>query len=1056
MAGAALVVMEAARVRHGFGLGAPVKAAAVALAAGAVLLGGTAAIAAPQPSLLNSFRLGSNTGTLCQVQAKTIDPAIKGMFDRAYAIVCRDAAAPVGRIYALRADGSDPAARLAAIRGKMATCPAPAPTTLPDIGTVEAATCQSAMGDLRYRTYALVRGKTIYAAEGLGAYQSALELGLRTIVADRIVPGEITIAQTAIPDRAAFARAQAGTLDIQSALQEGYRRNNSGSYVEAAEFFDTLLQRTDGMSKKRYGEYLVNRALQKSNLGEFAEADTLFGQANAIPTADPLQLRLRRNLEAIHFVNQRKLDEAIALLAKPIVADAGMAMPVNNEIDEESAAALSDANPLARPLGSDENTSLTAAEKTRILDAQALQIKGTTWRLKGDLPAARTALEQSIAALVGVREGRVVSTIRLRAQAMAELSAISEASGDLGTAERLLRDGLALLTAEYPGSAAINAARARLAGYLGRHGQVPAALALYREVIKEMGATGGSTVGFANLLSPYFALLIQQMPSQPALVDDFFEATQTLVRPGVADTQAVLARELSGGSDQASGLFRQSINLTREVERQRVELARLAQIEKPTMDQSTQIATVKATLATLEADQLTTQSRLAEFPRYAAISTQALTLPELRKVLKPDEAYLKIAIVSDQVYGIYATDASAFAYAATIGAAELDHAVDTLRDTIAKEEDGQLLTYPFDVKLSHDLYLKLFGPVDTQLHKTKHLVFEPDGALLRLPAELFVMDQASVDAYTKRATAKGGDDFDFRGISWLARQMDVSTAVSARGFRDVRLSRPSNARREYLGFGQNAPVSAVTRLADTRSMPGAPTDAVDCNWPLEAWDNPIKPTELFTAENIIGRGTSDVVTGAAFSDTALKARTDLTNYRIIHFATHGLVTAPRPECPARPALLTSFGGKGSDGLLTFGEIYDLRLDADLVILSACDTAGKATVAATREVGVTSGGGTALDGLVRAFVGAGGRSVLASHWPLPDNYGATEHVIAGLFDAPAGTSIAAALRGGQLKLMDDLNTSHPYYWAGLALIGDGAQPVLRPVTPVAPKVASVAQ
>ena len=140
--------------------------------------------------------------------------------------------------------------------------------------------------------------------------------------------------------------------------------------------------------------------------------------------------------------------------------------------------------------------------------------------------------------------------------------------------------------------------------------------------------------------------------------------------------------------------------------------------------------------------------------------------------------------------------------------------------------------------------------------------------------------------------------------------------------------------------------------------------------------------------------------------------------------------------------MTSFGQGNSDGLLTFREIYDLRLDADLVVLSACDTAGKATVAATREAGVTSGGGDALDGLVRAFIGAGGRSVLASHWPAPDSFKATERLIGGLFDAKAGTSAAEALRIAQNKLMDEADTSHPYYWAGFALIGDGDRPVLR--------------
>jgi CHAT domain-containing protein len=172
------------------------------------------------------------------------------------------------------------------------------------------------------------------------------------------------------------------------------------------------------------------------------------------------------------------------------------------------------------------------------------------------------------------------------------------------------------------------------------------------------------------------------------------------------------------------------------------------------------------------------------------------------------------------------------------------------------------------------------------------------------------------------------------------------------------------------------------------------------------------------------------------------SRADIADYRIIQFATHGLVTAPRPECPARPALLTSFGGPGSDGLLSFKEVFDMKIDADLVILSACDTAGTATVAATREAGVTSGGGNALDGLVRAFIGAGGRTILASHWPAPDDFDATKRLMTGLFKAQPGTALGEALGQAQLSLMDDAVTSHPYYWAGFAIIGDAGQPFLR--------------
>ena len=156
-----------------------------------------------------------------------------------------------------------------------------------------------------------------------------------------------------------------------------------------------------------------------------------------------------------------------------------------------------------------------------------------------------------------------------------------------------------------------------------------------------------------------------------------------------------------------------------------------------------------------------------------------------------------------------------------------------------------------------------------------------------------------------------------------------------------------------------------------------------------------------------------------------------------------LCGTPRPECPARPALMTSFGGPGSDGLLSFGEIYDLKLDADVVILSACDTAGRGSAAANREAGITGGGDFALDGLVRAFVGAGGRLVIASHWPVPDDFNATQRLISGLFESAPGTSTASALRAAQHKLMDDPMTSHPFYWSAFALVGDGSAALIQP-------------
>ena len=192
---------------------------------------------------------------------------------------------------------------------------------------------------------------------------------------------------------------------------------------------------------------------------------------------------------------------------------------------------------------------------------------------------------------------------------------------------------------------------------------------------------------------------------------------------------------------------------------------------------------------------------------------------------------------------------------------------------------------------------------------------------------------------------------------------------------------------------------------------------------------------------MFGPAKSTLLTGAAFTDTALLKNERLDDYRILHFATHGLVTAPRPDCPPRPALVTSFGGPGSDGLLSFREIFDLKLDADVVILSACDTAGAASASASREAGIMTGGNYALDGLVRAFIGAGARSVIASHWPVPDNFNATKRLISGVVEARPGQALANALAGAQRGLMDDPDTSHPFYWAAFIILGDGAKPLI---------------
>ncbi|HYI41936.1 MAG TPA: CHAT domain-containing protein [Allosphingosinicella sp.] len=990
-----------------------------------------AAAAEPPIGLRDSFRLGSGGSAICSAESESRDPALKDMFDRAYAIVCRDAAAPVGRLYALRVRSGDPGKRLAALR--KARCSPAARADLESLRGV--ATSRCTLGDgLPYRVHSWRRGGTLFVAEGLAGYDSALRLGLRTLAADRPVPGNVEVALTEAGDPAAFARAQAGALDPARARDEAYRRNNSGLYADSAEFFEVLAAAEPAGAGR--AEAIVNDAVQQSNLGYYGEADALFERAAEAGGGDMVVARMLRNFRAIDLLNRGSAADALAELDKPLPASAALPAPdPASALDARTAARVNAESPALRQLGG-PGGALLPEERAQILDAQALHLRGTLLRLSGQPEPASAALRQALTRLDSVRDGRVASTIWLRAQVYGEIAALAEARADKAEAERQHQSAIALLEADYPGSAALLSAQTRLAAHYARGGRTAEARALYKRVVDANAGGGSPSPTLHRTLAPYFALL-EREASDPAAVAEMFKASQLLVRPGVAQTQAVLARELSGGSDEASRLFRQSVNLGRSLERLHVEIGRLAAAPQP---DPVRLAGLRAELARLEQAQVATQSKLADYPRYRVLSGNLMELAELQQSLRSGEAYYKMIVVGGDAYAVLATPGEAQAWRIAASPAEIERQVDALRATIAVEKDGQILTYPFDVERAFGLYHQLFGPAANTMRYIEHLIFEPDGAMLRLPPNLLVTERFGVDAYLAKARRAGDDGFDFTSVRWLGQDRDVSTAVSARAFRDVRRAAASRAAKPYLGFGENAPPGGAA--AEQAAVRGLLGETAGCGWPVGQWAKPISDAELHTARLAVGGGGgSDIVTGSEFSDSAIKARGDLSQYRILHFATHGLVTAPRPECPARPALMTSFAGGDSDGLLTFAEIYDLRLDADLVILSACDTAGKASLAASREAGLRGGGEFALDGLVRAFVGAGGRSVIASHWPVPDDYNATNRLISGLFDGAPGTATATALRLAQHKLMDSPETSHPYYWAGFAIIGDGAAPVV---------------
>ena len=151
---------------------------------------------------------------------------------------------------------------------------------------------------------------------------------------------------------------------------------------------------------------------------------------------------------------------------------------------------------------------------------------------------------------------------------------------------------------------------------------------------------------------------------------------------------------------------------------------------------------------------------------------------------------------------------------------------------------------------------------------------------------------------------------------------------------------------------------------------------------------------------------------------------ELSNYRIIHFATHGLLNSEHPEISGLVLSLIDENGNPQDGFLRMHEIYNLRLPAEVVVLSACQTAlGKEIK------------GEGLVGLTRAFMYAGAQRVVASLWQVDDL--ATAELMKRFYRGMLKENLrpAAALRAAQLELMKQKRWSSPYFWAPFVMQGE---------------------
>jgi CHAT domain-containing protein len=512
----------------------------------------------------------------------------------------------------------------------------------------------------------------------------------------------------------------------------------------------------------------------------------------------------------------------------------------------------------------------------------------------------------------------------------------------------------------------------------------------------------------------------------PQLADEFFETVALVWDGAAARSAAQLAARLASGEAAAEArAFQDAERAYRAAlaRRQRIASAPEAATEL-IAEAETQ---VKERAEKLQAAEAALRSRS---PRFLELSAPRVRAEDLRGVLGEGEGYVRFVTSSTGSYGVLVTGAEVRPFRVALNETQANELANRVRETSAFQ--GRRLP-DFDVEAAANLYRELLGPVEPQLAQLQRIQIDAPGALAAVPYAALLT--ATPD---EAAKARIVEDQDYTGAPWLARKLAVASSVGPAAFVRVRKTeRPQRNLRAaaYADFSP-APSEVAKRLASLRGL----SDRCRVEMERALVRLPALPTTSEEAQEtatLFGQGTR-VRLGDAFTDQDFFGADEVENSAVIMLATHGVLGLS--DCFPEPALLTSVGEKG-DGLIEASELLDKKLSAELVVLSACDTAGGGRFDIAR-TGFADGG-EALSGLARGFLYAGAASVLATQWQV-DAVTSSEEV-RRFFAAALNESmpLAQALQAGQAQLYEVAETAHPFYWAGLVLIGDGGARLGQP-------------
>lgn len=547
----------------------------------------------------------------------------------------------------------------------------------------------------------------------------------------------------------------------------------------------------------------------------------------------------------------------------------------------------------------------------------------------------------------------------------------------------------------------------------------------------------------------HLAILVEQASATDGATGEGLRLVQLARASDAASAVSRMAARFASGDGALAGRVREHQDVADALERAEAGLVRLLSQPAEARDETAE-ATLRDKSAALRGRLDALRADLARnFPGYAElVSPRPLDIGEAQRLLGPDEALLAFAVAEEEAFVVGIRHDRALFRRAAVGADDLAGMVARLRrslDPSGIRSEADLFRFPADT--SHDLYQLLIGPVAPLLDGAGHVFVVPDGALQSLPLGVLLTRKPGgpLDSYARLGEAP-----------WLARTHALSVLPSVSALRALRiLAGRAGAPLPFRGIGDpllkghpGTDGPAATRAVHPVGRPAWQAPArnlrlaalyrgsiADLRALREVPALPETAGELNALARASGADSAALLLREHATEAALRRDGLLGRSRILAFATHGVIAGELPGLAEPALILTPPAGDeakpDNDGLLTASEIATtLQLDADWVILSACNTAspdGKP-------------GAEGLSGLAKAFFYAGARALFVSHWPVASL--ATVELTTRMLDEMTRhpeIGRAEAHRRAMRAMMADAAEAmfaHPMFWAPFVVVGEG--------------------